>query len=119
MSKDKINILDVIPVIYEDVIMKEEKEGEITLSFPSLRNSGLLGFLGRWSKRKYIELDRTGTEVIRQIDGKRRMEDIIRALSGYFEHKDDYAARIIMFISGLKSQGAIKYIISDKKKSMT
>lgn len=114
MKSNKTNILDVIPVIYDDVIINKGKEGEYTLSFPSLRNRGILGFASKWSKKKYLELDKTGSEVFRHIDGKRNIEEIIRSLSGYFKHTDDYAARIIMFISGLKSQGAVKYIISDK-----
>lgn len=114
MNTEKTNILDVIPVLHEDVTINQGKEGEITLSFPSLRNNGVLGFLSKWSKRKYIELDKTGSEVIRQIDGKRNIEEIIKNLSGYFEYKDNYAERIVMFISGLRAQGAIKYMVADK-----
>lgn len=114
MDTYKTNILDVIPALHEDVFINKGKEGEYTLSFPALRNKGFLGFLSRWSKTKHIELDKTGSEVIRQIDGKRNIEEIIKNMSGYFECKDNYAERIIMFISGLRAQGAIKYMIADR-----
>lgn len=116
MDTEKTNILDVIPALREDVTINQGKEGEITLSFPALRNNGFLGFLSKWSKKKYIELDKTGSEVIKHIDGKKKLEEIIKNLSGYFEYKDNYAERIVMFVSGLRAQGAIKYMVADKNR---
>lgn len=114
MVTEKTNILDVIPALHEDVNVNKGKEGELTLSFPALRKKGFWGFISKWSKTKHIELDMTGSEVVKQIDGKRNIEEIIAAMSAYFECKDNYAERIIMFISGLKAQGAIKYMAAHK-----
>lgn len=114
MVKEKINILDVIPVIENDVKITIGKEGTYILSFPALRNRKLPKFISRFIKNKHLELDEKGTEVIKLIDGKLKIEEIIQTLSVYFECKNEYAARIIMFISGLKAQGAIKYIIKGK-----
>lgn len=111
MSKEKTSILDITPVLEDDVIIIEGKDGAYTLSFPSIRKHSLLRFLSKWSKRKYMELDTNGTEVVKQIDGIRTVERIINNLSESFAGQEEYAARIIMFISGLRKHGALKYII--------
>lgn len=116
MGKEKTSILDVVPVLEKDVKITIGEEGVYTLSFPALREGSILSFMRRFSKNKFMELDQQGTEVVKQIDGKRNVEEIIRNLSDYFEHKDDYAARIVMFISGLKANGAIKYTVPTRKE---
>lgn len=118
MSKEKTSILDITPVLENDVTINTGKDGVYTLSFPAIRRHSLLHFMSRWSKYKYMELDNYGTEVIKQIDGTRTVEEIIHNLSSSFIGQEDFAARIIMFISGLKQHGALKYVIPHKKKTI-
>ena len=99
-TKEKINLLEVIPCRNEHI--KAEQEGEtIVLSFPRFKRS--------WMSR--VRLEEHGTAVWNLIDGQRTVREIIEKLADHFQHEAGYESRVSTYLSQLQKDGFIKWII--------
>lgn len=111
MKKPKINLLDVIPCRADHILT--ENEGELSvIAFPRFKRAWMRNYLLPKNMSPYIRvrLEAHGTAVWNLIDGKRTVGEIIRLLSGHFEHEDNYASRVTIFITQLRKDKFIKYI---------
>ena len=99
-TKEKINLLEVIPCRNEHI--KAEQEGEtIVLSFPRFKRS--------WMSR-YL-LPKGMSAVWELIDGKRNVREIIEKLADHFQYEAGYESRVSTYLSQLQKDGFIKWII--------
>jgi len=81
-TKEKINLLEVIPCRNEHI--KAEQEGEtIVLSFPRFKRSWMSRYLlpKGMSKDIHVRLEEHGTAVWNLIDGQRTVREIIEKLA--------------------------------------
>lgn len=110
MTKQKVNLFDVIPSLSEHITT--EKEGDLSvITFPRFPNRFIQKYLAPFTKSKlvYIRLDEYGTAVWNMIDGKRTVDEICNRLADYFEHNENYKHQISTFISQLRANGFVKY----------
>lgn len=87
-TKEKINLLEVIPCRNEHI--KAEQEGEtIVLSFPRFKRSWMSRYLlpKGMSKDIHVRLEEHGTAVWNLIDGQRTVREIIEKLATTFNMK--------------------------------
>lgn len=110
--KEKINLLDVIPCKGEHILT--ENEGELSvIAFPRFKRAWMRKYLLPKGMSPYIRvrLEEHGTAVWNLIDGKRTVREIIQLLSGHFEDEENYDSRVTIFITQLRKDRFIKYII--------
>ncbi len=113
--KEKINLLDVIPCRAEHIMT--EKEGELSvIAFPRFKRAWMRKFLLPKGMSPYIRvrLEGHGTAVWDMIDGKRTVREIILLLSEHFDNEENYDIRVTTYITQLRKDGFIKYIIPDQ-----
>lgn len=108
-KKEKVSILDTVPVVCPDVTTRHHEE-IAEISFPSLRNARLQKVFGRLCRKSYATFDMHGTFVWGLIDGQRTVEEIIHLSAAHFEGEEDYARRIVTFISSLHSRRIIRLL---------
>ena len=100
-TKEKINLLEVIPCRNEHI--KAEREGEtIVLSFPRFKRS--------WMSRYLLP---KGTAVWELIDGQRTVREIIEKLADHFQREAGYESRISTYLTQLQKDGFIKWIMNN------
>ena len=110
--KEKINLLDVVPCRAEHILA--ESEGELSvIAFPRFKRAWVRKYLLPKNMSPYIrvKLEEHGTAVWNLIDGKRSVREIIQLLSDHFGDEENYEQRITIFITQLRKDGFIKYII--------
>lgn len=110
--KEKINLLNVIPCRGEHIIT--ETEGELSvIAFPRFKRAWVRKYFLPKGMSPYIRvrLEEHGTAVWSLIDGKRTVEEIIQSLADHFGHEENYESRITIFITQLRKDGFIKYLI--------
>ena len=84
-TKEKINLLEVIPCRNEHI--KAEREGEtIVLSFPRFKRSWM---------------------------GQRTVREIIEKLADHFQREAGYESRISTYLTQLQKDGFIKWIMNN------
>ena len=99
-TKEKINLLEVIPCRNEHI--KAEQEGEtIVLSFPRFKRSWMSRYLlpKGMSKDIHVRLE------------ERTVREIIEKLADHFQHEAGYESRVSTYLSQLQKDGFIKWII--------
>ena len=95
-TKEKINLLEVIPCRNEHI--KAEQEGEtIVLSFPRFKRSWMSRYLlpKGMSKDIHVRLEEHGTAVWELIDGKRNVREIIEKLADHFQNEEGYESFVV------------------------
>lgn len=108
----KTNLLDVIPCHKEHIIT--EHDGELVIiAFPRFKSAWVRKYLLPKGISPYIRvrLEEHGSAVWNLIDGKRNVREIIDLLSEHFNDEDNYASRITIYLSQLRKDGFIKYLI--------
>jgi hypothetical protein len=111
MSRKTVNFLELVPFHAEHV--NTEKEGELSvIAFPRFRSKFMQRYFVLKNKSPFIriKLDQQGTAVWDMIDGKKSVEEIVKALSGYFNHEENYEYRISAYLAQLQKQGFLKFI---------
>ena len=111
MSKNKINLFDLVPVISDHITT--EKEGELSvIAFPRFRSKFMQKYFVPKNKPAIIRvrLEKHGTAVWDLIDGRRTVIEIANVLAAHFNYEENYEYRIATYISELQRQGFIKYL---------
>jgi hypothetical protein len=109
MQKKTVNFLALVPVPAEHITT--EKAGELSvITFPRFRSKFMQRYFVPKNKSPFIhiKLDKNGTVVWDMIDGKKSVAEIVEALSGYFNHEENYEYRISAYLSQLQKQGFLK-----------
>lgn len=109
VSKEKINILNVIPFRKSNITT--EREGNcVTIAFPRFKYGWMNRFLLPKGMKPHIRvrLEEHGSAVWALIDGKRTVSEIIEKLADHFANEEGYESRIITYILQLQKDGLIK-----------
>ncbi|GHU64956.1 hypothetical protein FACS1894123_10470 [Bacteroidia bacterium] len=110
MRKKTVNFLELVPVRAEHITT--EKAGELSvITFPRFRSKFMQRYFVPKKKSSFIhiKLDQNGTAVWDMIDGKKSVAEIAEALSGHFDHEENYEYRISVYLSQLQKQGFLKF----------
>lgn len=108
-KKDRISLLDAIPVRSEQV--KTEWKGEyIVLAFPRFKKAWMRRYLlpKGLSADIHVTLEEHGTAVWQLIDGQRTVKEIIELLAVHFSAEEDYAPRVTAYMMQLHKDGFIR-----------
>ncbi|MDI6802953.1 MAG: PqqD family protein [Bacteroidota bacterium] len=99
---DKLNILDLIPIrMFEYEVQEDEK---VTLLIPKFRDKFLGKYLQPYIKRKFykVKLDKYGSFVWRQCDGRTTVNEIAERLrQKYGAEAEPAVERVAKFIQHL------------------
>jgi hypothetical protein len=109
MTKSKVNLFDLVPVICEHITT--EKEGELSvIAFPRFRSKFMQKYFVPKNKPAMIRirLEEHGTAVWDLIDGQRTVKEIADALAEHFNHEENYEYRIATYLGQLQKQGFVK-----------
>ena len=108
-TKEKVNLLDVVPVHCGHITTEWEGEFEV-LSFPRFKYEWMRRFLlpKGMSADIHEKLEEHGTAVWRLIDGQRTVQEIISLLAGHFRDDDNYPFRVTKYIMQLQKDGFIQ-----------
>lgn len=108
-TKEKVNLLDVVPVQCGHITTEWEGEKAI-LAFPRFKYEWMRRFLlpKGMSPDIHVTLEEHGTAVWRLIDGQRTVQEIISQLTEYFPDEKDYPPRIATYIMQLEKDGFIQ-----------
>jgi hypothetical protein len=110
MSKNKINLFDLVPVISNHITT--EKEGELSvIAFPRFRSKFMQKYFvpGNKSAIIRVRLEEHGTAVWDLIDGRRTVREIADALAAHFNDEENYEYRVAAYVAQLQRQGFVKY----------
>ena len=106
----KINLEEIVPRPLVDSIVEED--GKITLLKPRFKNSFMKKYILPHLKSKHfkIHLDKIGSAVWRNIDGKKSGVQIAHEVQEELdEDLDPLYRRLALFLSALKNNNFIEY----------
>lgn len=114
-TKEKINLLDVVPFRSEHIVTGKDSDGTIVIAFPRFKYEWMRRFLlpKGMSPDIHVRLEEHGTAVWEQIDGKSTVREIIEKLAVHFNNEENYESRVLTYFSRLQKDGFIKLTISE------
>ncbi len=114
-AKEKINLLDIIPLRSTHVTTEWEGDYAI-ITFPRYKYEWMKRILVSTGKSTHVKLQlgEHGTAVWQLIDGKTSVSTIINSLANHFENEENYASRIVNYIYQLQKDGFIIYLLPDQ-----
>ena len=110
-TKEKINLLEVVPCRNEHISTLKEGE-EVILSFPRFKRAWMNRYLlpKGMSKDIQVRLEEHGATVWEMIDGKCTVNEIIEQLREHFQNEPDYETRVTQYLLQLHKDGFIQWI---------
>ncbi len=116
-SKNKSNLLDIVPCRNSHVLTEREGDG-IVLAFPRFKRAWMQRFLvpKGLSPLIHVRLEAHGTAVWETIDGCSTVREIIERLAIHFEGAADYATRVATYLYQLEKDGFIFFQIPSGTK---
>jgi hypothetical protein len=108
-NRKKINFLKLIPE--KNIDYREEEEGKITLILEKTKNPLLKSIINFFRKSQYfyIHLDKTGSFVWKQIDGKTDNKEILNRMNEVLGDDNSYIDRLRLFLRELEKSKFIRY----------
>lgn len=108
-QKVKVNILDIIPFRSPHVETKQEGD-KVVIAFPRFKRRWMALFLPKgMSPVISIALEKHGTAVWLQIDGKKSVREMIEKLAEHFQNEPDYGSRVVAYLYQLQKDRLIKF----------
>ena len=109
----KINLYDVVLSVESFVSWREKDEGTIELIIPRFKTKWTYNMLKRLGRDPdiHVSLEEHGSAVLKLIDGKRTVKEIVDLLDDHFNHEENYEYRVCKFIEMLHQQRIAKYMI--------
>ncbi len=109
---DRRESLAGVPVLHENVTLVEEQNQNITIKLRSARGTSLFDRLRPAGMVKSYELDQFGTFVVRQIDQRRTVMDIIKAFERKFKlsHREAELG-VVAFLKMLMKRKVLSVVI--------
>ena len=109
-TKEKINLLDVIPFRSTHITTEKESDGTVVIAFPRFKYDWMRRFLlpKGMSPDIHVRLEEHGSAVWRLIDGRRTVREIISLLAVHFQSDENYASRVTTYVMQLQKDGFIK-----------
>ncbi|WP_291529700.1 PqqD family protein [Bacteroides sp. UBA939] len=109
VSKEKVNLLDAIPVCCNHVTTEWEDDCAVIV-YPRFKHGWMRRFLlpKGMSPDIHVRLEEHGTAVWRLIDGKRTVQEIISLLDEHFQSDENYSSRITAYVMQLQKDGFIR-----------
>ena len=116
MSKDKINILDVVPVRRDHILFEAGADGCVVLAYLRFKKAWMQRWLlpKRMSPYVHVPLEVHGTAVWNAIDGKSTVGELIAGLAAHFEGEKDYESRVVTYLMQLRKDGFISFCMAEK-----
>ena len=113
-TKEKINLLGVIPFRSTHITTEKESDGTVVIAFPRFKYDWMRRFLlpKGMSPDIHVRLEEHGTAVWELIDGKSTVREIIEKLADHFHHEAGYESRITIYLSQMQKDGFIKLMKS-------
>lgn len=110
--KNKINILDAIPVCNEGVVTTWKGECA-ELAFPRFKHAWMRRiFLPKgMSSHIHVTLEEKGSAVWRLIDGQKTVAEIVSLLENAYPDEREYASRIVAYIMQLQKDRFVRLLI--------
>lgn len=97
-----------IPAITPGVTFRDDDDGHILVQIPVAPGRGFLGFFQTQARTRKVRLDSMGAFVIRQIDGRRCVADIVDAFaSQYRSNRREAELCIADFLKSLTQRNII------------
>ena len=114
-TKEKINLLDVIPFRSTHITTEKESPGTVVIAFPRFKYDWMRRFLlpKGMSPDIHVRLEEHGTAVWELIDGKSTVREIIEKLAAHFNDEENYESRVLAYFSQLQKDGFIKLAVSE------
>ena len=81
---DRRASLDGVPVLNHGVRLKDEPDGRVLVTVELARRTGFWARFQQPVNRRRLRLDELGSFVVRQIDGRRSVRQIIEAFVGRY-----------------------------------
>lgn len=107
-SKEKINLLDTIPVCSSHIKMAWEGE-YIVLAFPRFKHAWMQRFLlPKGMPDIHVTLEEHGTAIWQLIDGRRTVGEIVELMGEHFHNEAGYASRVTTYFMQLQKDGFIQ-----------
>lgn len=112
-TKEKFNLLDVVPLRSAHIVTEMESDGTIVIAFPRFKYEWMRRFLlpRGMSPDIHVRLEAHGTAVWELIDGQNTVREIIEKLAVHFNHEENYESRVPAYISQLQKDGFIKLTV--------
>ena len=109
---DRRTSLNGIPVLHNGVSLDEKEEGRSVLTVEAPRSKSLLAyFLPPIVKRQY-RLDELGTFVVKQVNGKRSVLQIINTFAKQYRvNRREAELSMVQFFKSLAGRKAISIVI--------
>jgi len=109
-KRKKINFLKIIPQKNVDYII--EDNGEITLVVEKSKYTLMKAIIKFFNKSQnfHIHLDKVGSIVWKNIDGKKTIEDILAKMEEKLGEDPTYVRRLRTFMKQLEKSNFINYI---------
>lgn len=105
---NRVSLLDTVPQHASHILTESEADGLVTLSYQRFPYAWITKLLSKWySPRIHVPLERIGSAVWLQIDGKRTAEEVIREVSKQFAEEENLPQRIAIYMSKLHQDGFI------------
>ena len=110
-TKEKINLLEVVPCRNEHISTVKEGE-EVILSFPRFKRAWMNRYLlpKGMSKEIRVRLEEHGAAVWEKIDGKCTVSEIIEQLREHFQNESEYETRVSRYLLQLHKDGFIRWM---------
>ena len=111
-TKEKINLLDVIPFRSTHITTETESDGTVVIAFPRFKYDWMRRFLlpKGMSPDIHVRLEEHGSAVWRLIDGRRTVREIVSQLADHFHPDENYASRVTTYVMQLRKDGFIKLL---------
>ena len=111
MAKQTVNWLDLVPMVKETIGTKFNDEGLASIVVPRFRKAWMVKlFLPKNKKNEInLQLDANGTAVWKEIDGTKKVRDIIKSLAEVGEGQEQFDDRVVLFIQNLYRSGFITF----------
>ena len=114
-TKEKINLLDVVP-FRSTHITTEWDDDCVVIVFPRFKYEWMKRFMlpRGLSSDIRVKLETHGTAVWELIDGVRSVDEIIKELAAHFGEEENYESRVTAYIAQLQKDGFIIYLLPDQ-----
>ena len=115
MAKEKINVLNVVPVRRDHILFETGADGCVVLAYPRFKKAWMQKWLlpKRMSPYIHVPLEAHGTAVWNAIDGKSTVGEIVQALSEHFKDEEEYEIRVITYLMQLRKDGFISFCTAE------
>lgn len=112
-TKNKINLMNVVPIRDDLVETSYNEAGLVILSYPRFRNQWVQKYFvpKKMNSHFSVELEEYGSVLWDLIDGSNTVSDIVQCIQSKFKDEPQMEDRVLLYIRQLHKDKFIKYFI--------